>query len=371
MSGIYIHIPFCHQKCNYCNFHLSTCLNLKNEVLKAIVKEIKMQKEYLKNEALDTIYFGGGTPSLLSIKEIEDILKTIFLTFKISPTPEITLEANPIDLTEEKTCGLKAIGINRLSIGVQTFNETFLKFLNRQETSKNIYSAINNVVKYDFKNFNIDLIFAIPGQKKEDLMADIEKLIAIHPTHISTYCLTIEEKTVLDFWIKKGITKKVDDDLAADFFLIIDEILTSEGYEHYEISNYCLNGFKAIHNSNYWNGKMYLGVGPSAHSYNLISRQYNVENNLEYIKSIKNGKIPANVEILTEKDKTNEYIFTHLRTSNGINVRILDEKYKYQINEDFIEEMKKQNLITKNEDVLTLTTKGMLISDEIIKNLLL
>ena len=158
MSGIYIHIPFCHQKCNYCNFHLSTCLNFKNEVLKAInfknevlkaiVEEIKMRKEYLKNEALDTIYFGGGTPSLLSIKEIEDILKTIFLTFKTSPTLEITLEANPIDLTEEKTCGLKAIGINRLSIGVQTFNETFLKFLNRQETSKNIYSAINNVVKY-------------------------------------------------------------------------------------------------------------------------------------------------------------------------------------------------------------------------------
>ena len=370
MSGIYIHIPFCHQKCNYCNFHFSICLNLKNDVIKAIIKEIKIQKEYLKGEPIETIYFGGGTPSILTIKEIEDILKTIFLTFKVSSNPEITLEANPIDLNEEKTFGLKTIGINRLSVGVQTFNETFLKFLNRQETYGNISSAINNIVKCGFKNFNIDLIFGIPGQKKTDFINDLEEMINIHPTHISAYSLTVEEKTVLDFWIKKGIVKKIDEDISADFFLIIDEYLTKEGYDHYEISNYSLKGFKSIHNSNYWDDKMYLGVGPSAHSYNLTSRQYNIENNLQYVKSINSGKIPAIIEILKEKDKINEYIFTHLRTSKGINLQVLREKYNYEIDKNIIYDLEKQNFVVNNGETIFLTTKGMLIADEIIKKLL-
>lgn len=369
MSGVYIHIPFCHKKCNYCKFYSVACFDFKSRVINSIIREIKLQKEYLSGDIVETIYFGGGTPSLLDINEIESILKTVYYSFNICDFPEITLEANPIDLVEEKIIGLKNIGINRLSIGVQTFNESFLRLLNRQENIKNIYSCINNVIKYGFKNFNLDLIFSIPGQKKNDLLEDLEEFVKIKPTHISAYCLSIEPMTVFDNWIKKNIIKEVDDDISADFFLMIDDVLVKHGYKHYEISNYSLPGFKSIHNSNYWDtNKKYLGVGPSAHSYNLISRQYNIEDNLKYIFSIEKDNIPAIVEILTDKDKFNEYIFTKLRTSNGINVKIFQEdKHKRQLN--FIEELNKNLFITKNGDKIILTKKGMLIADKIISKL--
>lgn len=371
MAGIYIHIPYCRNKCSYCSFLTSTCFKSKNDLIKAEIKELTLQKDYLDKENISTIYFGGGTPSLLETSDIEKYLKTISKNYKLCQNPEITIECNPEDITTiEKINSLKNIGINRFSIGIQTFNEKFLKLLNRHNTLVDIKNCLENIKNADICNYNLDLIFGIPTQTKKDLQLDVDRILEIKPPHISCYCLAIEDKTLLKYKINTGSLKHVDDDTLADQFEYIDNILTKNGYIHYEISNFCKPGYESKHNLGYWNGTKYLGIGPSAHSYNGTSRQYNINNIYKYIIGINNNKVPSQIEILTNKDKINDYIFTHLRTNNGINIDYLNKTFGYEINENMTNDLKNNEYITINKPKLKLTIKGMLISDWIIKKLL-
>ena len=370
MAGIYIHIPSCKKKCSYCNFFMSTCLKSKEDLISAEIKELKLQKKYLNDEIINTIYFGGGTPSLLEPNEINLYIETINKNYKVSKNVEITLECNPEDININKLKLLKELGINRLSIGIQTFNEKLIKFLNRSNSINDIYTCLENIKKCNFNNFNIDLIFGIQNETKNDLIYDLEKIISFNPTHISCYCLTIEPKTLLNYKIENNLLKETNEDILADQFEYIHEFLTNNGYIHYEISNYCKPNYESKHNSSYWNDEIYLGIGPSAHSYNRISRQFNTENIYNYINSINQNNITADIETLTEKDKINDYIFTHLRTNKGIDLNLLKNKYNYTIKKNLLKSYNEQYLNIVNNKVI-LTLKGMLISNMIIKEIFL
>ena len=365
MAGIYVHIPFCHSKCNYCNFHVSTCITHKAEIIDAICRELYLQRDYLSEEAIETIYLGGGTPSILTTKEINNILQTIRDNFTIITDAEISLEANPHDLTTDKIAHLKNIGVNRISIGIQTFNEKLLKLLNRQDTIKDISICLDKIKQYDFENFNIDIIFAIFGQTIEDLTRDLDMLLKINPPHISAYMLNIEPQTLFGYYISKKILTEIDDADVAEMFLLVDKVLTSAGYMHYEISNFCKKNFESRHNFNYWRNKKYLGVGPSAHSYNLIERQWNVSNNIAYLKSINSGKIPTTKEMLTKENKINEYIFTHLRTVDGVDMAFLKNEYNYTLSVETLQKIAYDNFVVINNDNISLTSKGMLLLNTI------
>ena len=325
MVGIYIHIPFCRQKCYYCCFHTSTSLEFVEKMVDAEVKEIELMKDYFdEKEVIKTIYFGGGTPSILDCESVYEILNAVYKNFKVWSKAEVSFECNPEDLVDfEKVKNLKKMGINRLSLGVQSFNDKFLRMMNRANNSEDIFVALDNINNAGFDNFNLDLIFGIFGQTMKDLDSDLEKILKIRPKHVSAYCLTVEDNTVFDFWVKKGKIEKVSDDITADFFLMVDNILKDNGYEHYEISNYCLKGFESKHNMGYWVGEKYLGIGAGAHSYNCLARKVNIENNQVYIEKINKGEDVGEVEILSKRDKINEYIFTRLRTNRGIDFDVL------------------------------------------------
>lgn len=279
MAGIYIHIPFCKQACHYCDFHFSTSQQTRVDLIRSITKEIELQKDYLEGEIVQTIYVGGGTPSLLEAHELLSILDTIRSFFPIIPNPEITLEANPDDLTISKLKDLSRLGINRLSIGIQSFHAEFLTFLNRSHDSVTAIECVWHAREIGFKNISIDLIYAIPSESDFQWSEDIRQAIALQPDHISCYALTIEEKTVFGRWAATGKFKATDDDTAARHLEILMTELELAGFDHYEISNFARQGFHAKHNSNYWRQEKYLGVGPSAHSYNGNSRQFNISNN--------------------------------------------------------------------------------------------
>ena len=349
---------------------MSTCLKSKEDLISAEIKELKLQKKYVNDEIINTIYFGGGTPSLLEPNEINLYIETINKNYKVSKNVEITLECNPEDININKLKLLKELGINRLSIGIQTFNEKLIKFLNRSNSINDIYTCLENIKKCNFNNFNIDLIFGIQNETKNDLIYDLEKIISFNPTHISCYCLTIEPKTLLNYKIENNLLKETNEDILADQFEYIHEFLTNNGYIHYEISNYCKPNYESKHNSSYWNDEIYLGIGPSAHSYNRISRQFNTENIYNYINSINQNNITADIETLTEKDKINDYIFTHLRTNKGIDLNLLKNKYNYTIKKNLLKSYNEQYLNIVNNKVI-LTLKGMLISNMIIKEIFL
>lgn len=369
MAGIYIHIPYCKKKCNYCNFFISTCFKSKNDLINAEFKELELQKNYLKGEIINTIYFGGGTPSLLRTTDIENYLNVIYKNYKICKNPEITIECNPEDITLEKLISFKKLGINRLSIGIQTFNEKLLKLVNRTNTLLDINNCLKYIKNLEFYNYNLDFMFGIFGQNDNELQSDIEKIIKIKPPHISYYCLAIEDKTFFKYKIDNKLLKPHNDNVLAKQFKYIDNILTKNGYIHYEISNYCLPGYESKHNSGYWNDSKYIGIGPSAHSYNKISRQFNVENIYNYIKEINCNQIPAEIEILSNKDKINDYIFTHLRTNKGINLDYLKEKFNYDINNELILKLSTENFISLNKSNIKLTIQGMLISNYILREM--
>ncbi len=320
MAGIYIHIPFCRQACHYCNFHFSTSLRYKNELLGALLKETELQKDYLGNESIETIYFGGGTPSILQISDLRLQIEKIRETFNISKNAEITLEANPDDINEEKLAGWKEIGINRLSIGVQSFFEEDLLWMNRAHNSQQAVSSLQVAVKY-FDNITMDLIYGHPLLSNEKWKQNVEKVIALNIPHISCYALTVEPKTPLSKMIKEKKKEDVQQEKQAEQFLLLMQWLEDAGYEHYEISNFARPGRRSRHNSSYWQGKKYLGLGPSAHSFNDESRQWNISNNNVYIESLAENKIPFEKEILTPSQKVNEYIMTSLRTAGRIRLK--------------------------------------------------
>ena len=313
MAGIYIHIPFCKQACHYCDFHFSTSLKHKTHLVKSINKELFLRKSELKSEFIETIYFGGGTPSLLSPDEIRSILKTIFNDFEVVLNPEITFEVNPDDIDENYLKVIKKLGVNRLSIGIQSFFSNDLNLMNRSHDALQAEQVLELVSKY-FKNFSVDLIYGTPGLTNEMWIKNIDTVLKYNTPHISSYALTIEKDTALSHFINKGIVKPVSDEQSQEQFQILVNKLIDVGFIHYELSNFGKPNKFSKNNSSYWNGGLYLGIGPSAHSYNGKTRSWNIANNLKYISSISKGILPSDVEVLTKIDRYNERIMTGLRT---------------------------------------------------------
>jgi oxygen-independent coproporphyrinogen III oxidase len=372
MAGLYIHIPFCKQACHYCDFFFSTRQEQRTELVRAISGEIALQKNYLNGEPLETIYVGGGTPSILLPEELDEILNAVHTNFSVVESPEITLEGNPDDLSKDKLNYFFKAGINRLSVGIQSFDNAILKSLNRAHNNVMARGCIDDAKRAGFKNISIDLIYAIPERSDEDWEKDIHEAIALRPQHISSYSLTIEEKTVFGKWTRQGKMKPVNDDVAARQLTLLIDNLERENYEQYEVSNFSKPGFQSRHNSNYWRNRIYLGVGPSAHSYNGESRQYNLSNNSLYLRSIQQGKIPSTVEVLTMEDKINEYLLTTLRTSWGADLKILREQFSWDIineNRDYVQSIQSKGLIVIEDNFLRLTRQGRFFADKIASDL--
>ncbi len=365
MAGIYIHIPFCKKACHYCNFHFSTSLKLKNDFLQALLNEMGMRVGYLNGESVSTIYFGGGTPSLLNQEESKAILDKIRELFIVSPQAEITLEANPDDINEEKLIAWKIAGVNRLSIGVQSFFEEDLQWMNRAHTAAQSISNLQ-LAKNHFENITIDLIYGIQTQSDERWKQNVEQAIQLQIPHLSCYALTVEPKTALHTLIKQHKLPDIDTNDQARQFLLLMEWMTGAGYDHYEISNFALPGKRSQHNSSYWQGANYLGLGPSAHSYNGSSRQWNIANNALYIQSLQNNQLNFEKEELTQTQQLNEYIMTSLRTSEGLDTDYISKKFSkeealriQQSSDNLI----MQELLQKKESKLVLTRQGKLFAD--------
>jgi oxygen-independent coproporphyrinogen-3 oxidase len=374
MAGIYIHIPFCKQACHYCDFHFSTNTSLKRDVLQAVKEEIRLQKDYLENEDVQTVYFGGGTPSILNAAELEDILQAVFKTHAVSPDAEITLETNPDDLTLTKLKEFQSLGINRLSIGIQCFEDEILKYLNRVHTAGTAIRSVELAFAAGFQNISLDLIYAMPGLSAKAWQRNLNIALQLNPQHLSAYSLTIEEKTTFGNWVNKGTLKAVDETLAAEQQEMLIATLTSSGYRQYEISNFALPGYESRHNSSYWRGDKYLGIGPSAHSYNGVTRQHNVSNNYGYLRSVREGKVPAEVEVLKREELINEYILTTLRTDKGCNLQILKQKFGCDVlyvQGKYLEELERQGLVVLEHEYLKLTAAGRLLADKISGDLFL
>lgn len=363
MAGIYIHIPFCRQACHYCNFHFATSLQYKNDFITALLKEIPLQKNYLGNEQVGTIYFGGGTPSLCTKEEIRDILAALHASFVIADAAEITLEANPDDMTAQNLEDWKAAGINRLSIGVQSFFDEDLQWMNRAHTAAEALASLT-LATTCFDNITIDLIYGTPQLTNEKWKQNVETALALGIPHLSCYALTVEPKTPLDKMIRQHKSDDVDPDKQSEQFLLLMQWLEEAGYEHYEISNFAKPGYRSRHNSSYWKGSNYLGLGPSAHSFNGNSRQWNIANNSVYIRSLSDGTIPFEKEELTKTQKLNEYIMTSLRTTEGLQLDITGKEILDK-SQSFITAgwMKLEN------NALILTKEGKLLADGIAAKL--
>lgn len=374
MAGIYIHIPFCRQACHYCDFHFSTNQRRKGEMVEAIVKELHLQQHYLGNDPVNTIYLGGGTPSLLTEAELKLLLEAVDKNFNIGSSPEITLEANPDDLHPDKLHSIRQAGVNRLSIGIQSFHEPHLQYLNRAHNATEAMHCIKEAQHAGFDNISIDLIYGIPAKNHTIWEKDLQTALELHPQHISSYCLTIEEKTVFGKWLKKQKIKEADEDFAAEQFEILLAALTAHGYEQYEISNFCLPEFYSQHNSNYWKKEKYLGAGPGAHSYDGQSRQFNVSNNTLYLKAMAKGTLSFEKEVLQPHEQINEYIMTGLRSKWGCDLKKISEDFSYDLygrNKNYIEDLltRQQAIIQHNH--LILTNKGKLLADGIAADLFL
>lgn len=373
MSGIYVHIPFCKQKCSYCDFHFSTTFSgYRHKMIHAICDEITLRKDYLDGKSIETIYFGGGTPSLLNSEELEWIFSTIRENFDIESHAEITLEANPDDINIDQLLFWKKLGINRLSIGVQSFKEEDLLWMNRAHKVEDAMESIPLAKKYGFQNITIDLIYGLPNLSNEEWKDHLDKAIALDIEHISAYCLTVEQKTALHNMVKNGKITVAGEDQQSEQFKILVETLSSKGFEQYEISNFAKNGNYAVHNTSYWLGKKYLGIGPSAHSYNGIERRWNISNNSVYFKSVGKNQNWFESEILSKKDRWNELILTGLRTKFGVSVdqlRNISEPKNDFLNK--VHSFISRGLMEKTEDKLVLTTKGRLQADHISSELFL
>lgn len=372
MAGIYLHIPFCKKACHYCDFHFSTSPQYKEPMLKALRHELFLRKNYLGNQPIETIYFGGGTPSLLSANELQVLLGDIVDQFDVSSKAEITIEANPDDLNPQRVKELRQTLINRFSIGIQSFFEEDLRWMNRAHSAIEAQSSIKRVQDAGFENITADLIYGYPLLSNPKWEHNIQELIQLNIPHISSYSMTVEPATALSTFIKKGEQKAMDEGQSAAQFLILMEQLKEAGFEHYEISNFAKPGSYSKHNSNYWEGISYLGIGPSAHSFNGESRQWNISNNAKYIDQIQNGKIPSEIEVLTKENRINEYIMTSLRTSKGMDLnKIIDEFGSDYANEirNNLEPLIEKNWILMHDQLITLTSDGKLFADHIASEL--
>ncbi|WP_298286061.1 radical SAM family heme chaperone HemW [uncultured Lutibacter sp.] len=376
MSGIYLHIPFCKQACYYCDFHFSTSLKRKEEMMASLIKELILRKNELENDEIETIYFGGGTPSLLTIKEIANLISIIYKNYKVINNPEITLEANPDDLTSKKIKELANSPINRLSIGIQSFFEDDLKFMNRAHTAEESKKCLKEVTQY-FDNLTIDLIYGVPNMSIEKWKQNLNIAFEYNVPHISSYALTVEEKTALHTFIKKGKISPINENLALEHFNLLVEETKKQGLIQYEISNFGKKNYFSKHNTSYWLGKKYIGIGPSAHSFNKLERAWNISNNAKYIKSLSENILPLEKETLTIENRFNEYIMTGLRTIWGISFELIEKEfgnfYLAFITKKSVPFIKKGLLeIQQNKQhttILTTTAKGKFLADGIASDL--
>ena len=372
MAGIYIHIPFCRKACHYCDFHFSTTLNLLDDIVDAIVLESEIMKSYI-HEPIKTIYFGGGTPSILEKKHLDKIVRALYKHYLISDSIEFTLEANPDDLIEEKIQYFSSIGVNRLSIGTQSFHDSDLSFLNRSHTAMQTKQAVELCKKHNINNLSLDLMYGIPNQTEEQWKQNLEEMVKISPNHISCYSLTIEDKTVFGNWQKRGKLVPVEDEHIINEYQYMVEFLTSHGYQHYEVSNFSKPDKQSKHNSSYWHQKPYLGLGPGAHSFNGISRHFNVSSNPKYLKAIENGTSHFEQETLTTKELLTEYIFTRIRTKWGVDFNAISNLYNYHLSTvqlEYIELIVSKKMATFVNNKLILNSKGFFISDSIVLELI-
>nr|WP_298005529.1 radical SAM family heme chaperone HemW [uncultured Flavobacterium sp.] len=370
MAGIYIHIPFCKQACHYCDFHFSTSMKKKDEMIAALISEVHLRKDEI-NEPVETIYFGGGTPSVLSTEEIDQILEPIFSLFNVIENPEITLEANPDDLSKDRIQQLAHSKINRLSIGVQSFYDEDLQLMNRAHNAHEAWNSLVEATKY-FDNISIDLIYGIPNMNLERWKTNIQKALDLGINHISTYALTVEPRTALATLIKNGKIDQPDDGNAHEHFLALIEMLENAGFIHYELSNFGKPNYFSKNNSAYWLGKKYLGIGPSAHSFNGTNRSWNIANNSLYIQSIQKNELPNETENLRVQDRYNEYVMTGLRTIWGVSLDRIENEFGTNYKDYLLKEV--QRFIDNEQlqlvnNVLKTTVKGKFFCDGIASEL--
>jgi len=368
MAGIYIHIPFCKQACHYCNFHFSTSLTLQNDFTAALLKEVELRLDYLEGESVETIYIGGGTPSLLADSGIREILESVFTHFSIGPHPEITLEANPDDMHLDRLRSWKSSGINRLSIGVQSFFTEDLSWMNRAHNAEQAIRAVEEAKLSGFDNFSLDLIYGLPGLTDKKWGINLHKAISLDPSHLSCYALTVEPKTALFRMIELKKTPDTNPEIQAEQFFTGIQVLETAGFEHYEISSFARPGKRSRHNSAYWQSKNYLGLGPSAHSFNGTGRQWNISNNALYIKSILAGQPCFESENLKPRDVLNEYIMTSLRTMEGLDLQYVSDlfgKEKVNLLENNASVYIHSLQMEKKSEKLVLTKNGKLFADGI------
>ena len=371
MAGIYIHIPFCKQACHYCDFHFSTSMKNKEAMVAALAKETLLRKSESEDEIIETIYFGGGTPSVLSSEEINFLIETVYKNYKVAERPEITIEANPDDLSEERITELSNSKINRLSIGIQSFFEDDLQMMNRAHNSAEAKLSLAFATEH-FDNISIDLIYGIPGMTNEKWRQNIETALSFGIPHISSYALTVEPKTALRKLIQAGKIAEPKDEVAQQHFEILVDTLENQGFIHYELSNFGKENYFSKNNSAYWLGKKYIGIGPSAHSYNGISRSWNISNNSLYLKSLAENILPNEIEILSVNDRYNEYIMTGLRTIWGVSL----DRIQSEFGEKYLNYLLKQStkftndgLLSIENNILKTTKKGKFLTDGIASDL--
>lgn len=374
MAGIYIHIPFCHKACNYCDFHFSTSLNNKDDLLRCLLKELEQRRNEI-NTSVSSIYFGGGTPSVLTINEIKQLIDQCFKHYKILDDLEVTLEANPEDISIELINGYAKAGINRLSIGVQSFQDNVLEWMNRSHSSKQATDCINWANQAGITNISVDLIYGVPEELQRNWILDLETLISLNVTHISAYNLTVEEKTVLHKLVKEKKQLMPDQDICNEAYDLLVQTLKLAGYEQYEVSNFSKKGFQSRHNSAYWHRAPYLGIGPSAHSFNgQKTRSWNVSNNRQYIKQIDSGICTFETEELTDLDIANEIILLGTRTKKGVSINKVLKYLNTQQKDVFLkqlDELKKKRFIITGDDHLYVNEDKRFYSDHISRELII
>ncbi|AWG25030.1 radical SAM family heme chaperone HemW [Flavobacterium kingsejongi] len=371
MSGIYIHIPFCKQACHYCDFHFSTSLSKKEAMVEALIREMELRKKELGEEVVETIYFGGGTPSVLSNAEIQKLIDAVYQHYTVSEDPEITLEANPDDLSGNRLLELSQTPVNRLSIGVQSFFEEDLLMMNRAHNATEALKCLQEAITY-FDNISVDLIYGIPGMDNTKWQQNVQTALDLGIPHISSYALTVEPKTALKKLIQTGKVAAPNDEVAQEHFMLLVDLLESNGFIHYELSNFGKEGYFSKNNSAYWLGKKYLGIGPSAHSYDGISRSWNKANNALYLKAIAEDQLPNEIEILTETDRYNEYIMTGLRTVWGVSLDRIGKEFSTQYLHYLLQESErfvKDGLLSVENNILRTTRKGKFLADGIASDL--
>ena len=373
MAGLYIHIPFCKQRCNYCAFYSSTLYNMREEYVAALTKELLLRKDYAHGKAIETIYFGGGTPSTLGIEQLQRICSTIYSACPVANSPEVTIECNPDDLTPEFLEALRPLPFNRISMGVQSFNDAQLRRLGRRHTAEGARTAVGNARKAGYSNISIDLMFALPGSTPQQWQEDLNRAIALRPQHLSAYNLMYEEGTPLYRALCNGNITELSEEENLEQFRMLIESMKKAGYRHYEISNFALPGYESRHNSSYWNDTPYIGCGAAAHSYNGTEREWNIADIKEYIKGIESGNRKFEIEHLSEEERYNDTILTRLRTAEGLPLEWMRDKFSEKLNSYMLRTIEKEialGNLQENNGQVSLTEKGIFISDAVIRELI-